>query len=108
MVDMDIDSEDGVFSVKRHSSQGQVLVAACDTDILGKTFEEGDLQINVGEGFYGGDKVGPDALTELMESASIVNLVGDKVVALAIEQGLVDPDCVMNIGGVPHAQILRL
>jgi hypothetical protein len=103
-----MDGSDCIFSVKRHSSQGQVLVAACDCDILGKTFEEGDLQITVGEGFYGGEKVGPEMLRRLLEMANIVNLIGKKVVALAIEMGLVDEDCVIVIGGVPHAQILRL
>jgi hypothetical protein len=105
---MDVDADDGVFSVKKHSSQGQVLVAACDTDILGKTFEDEELQIFVGEGFYGGETVGPDMLLKLMDVANIINLIGEKVVRLAVEQGLVDEDCIMNIGGVPHAQILRM
>jgi len=105
---MDMDDNDAEFSVKKHSSQGRVLVAACDTNILGKTFEDEELQICVGEGFYGGESVGPDMLLKIMEIANIINLIGEKVVNLAVEQGLVDEECIMNIGGVPHAQILRM
>ena len=96
------------FSVKSHVSQGEVLVAACDVDILGKTFEEGDLQIQVGEGFYGGERIDTDRMTEMIGLATILNLIGKRVVRLAIELGYVDEDAVMTIDGVPHAQVFVL
>lgn len=104
---MSDDGGDDRFSVKRHISQGEVLVAACDADILGKTFEEGDLQIMVGEGFYGGENMDRKALIEALGLASCVNLIGERVVKLAVELGLVDDGCVIHIGGVPHAQVFR-
>jgi hypothetical protein len=38
----------------------------------------------------------------------VANLVGSSVVDAAVKQGLVDPDAIISIAGVPHAQIMKL
>ena len=35
-----------------------------------------------------------------------MNLVGERAVALAISEGKVSPDSVIEIGGVKHAQVV--
>jgi hypothetical protein len=35
-------------------------------------------------------------------------MVGKSIVKKAIEKGLIHPEAVLNISGVPHAQIVRL
>lgn len=84
------------------------MVAACDAEILGTTLEEGDLRVVVGEGFYGGEKVEAEVLGRLFELATMINLIGPRVVALAVGLGLVDEGCIMTIDGVPHAMVLRM
>jgi hypothetical protein len=44
----------------------------------------------------------------MMENSTIVNMVGRNVVRKAIEKGYVHPDAVLNIEGIPHAQIVKL
>lgn len=100
-------SLNGLFSVKRHISEGHILIAACDLDLLGKTLDDGDLCLEVRESFYGGEKVGPDILGRLLEMCTMANLVGKRAIALAIEMGIVDEDCVIYVKGVPHAQCLK-
>jgi len=94
------------FSVKRHASQGHVLIAVCDLELLGKTIEEGDLCLEVRESFYGGERVHEGILRRLLEMCTMANLVGKRAVGLAIGMGLVDKDRVISIKGVPHAQVL--
>ena len=43
-----------------------------------------------------------------MESVTIMNLVGERAIALAIERGHVSEDCIMDIGGVKHAQVVKI
>jgi hypothetical protein len=43
-----------------------------------------------------------------MEQCAIVNMVGRNIVEKARERGLIHPDAVLDISGVPHAQIVRL
>ncbi|MFB6170263.1 MAG: DUF424 domain-containing protein [Haloarculaceae archaeon] len=84
------------------------LVAVCDADVLGETFENGDLSLTVEEGFYGGDATDPEEVVERLGRADVANLVGTEVVALAIEHGFVEESNVLDIDGTRHAQFLRL
>jgi hypothetical protein len=94
--------------LKIHRIGGEVLLAACDEDLLGRRFEEGALRIEVSESFYGGFKASLDELVEYMGEATIMNLVGKNVVSKAVEAGYVHPEAVIRISGVPHAQVVSI
>jgi hypothetical protein len=80
----------------------------CDCELLGKTLREGNLVFCVNEKFYGCEKTSVKKAVAMISVATIINLVGKKVVAEAIRLGYVHPEAVLNIGGVPHAQIVRI
>jgi len=85
-----------------------VLLAICDVDIIGRTLREGKIVFCVKENFYKGAQVNVEEAVSMIENCNIVNMVGRNVVKKAIEQGYVHPDAVLNIEGVPHAQIVKL
>jgi len=87
---------------------GQVLLAACDAEVLGKTFRDSDMVFEVKEEFYKGFKTNIDEAINLIEKSTIVNLVGSKIVKKAIERGFVHPEAVIEICGVLHAQIIKM
>ncbi len=97
-----------MISVKRHSSGSELLVAACDLGIVGKRFEEGELCLELLAGFYDGERVDRKLFLEVLALATIANLAGEETVGAAVEAGLVDPECIIRIGGVPHAQLVRM
>jgi hypothetical protein len=80
------------------------LVAACDEELLGKTLSEGEVELHVDPGFYEGSRVDEEALSAHLAGCTVANLVGERVVGLAIEMGMVDPENVLRIDGIPHAQ----
>lgn len=94
--------------VRIHTHGNERILAACDEDILGMTFEGDGARIRVSEAFYKGESIPPEAFIERMKSVTIMNLVGEEVVSLAIAEGKVSPECVMEIGGVKHAQVVLL
>lgn len=94
--------------VRIHTHGNERILAACDEDIIGMTFEGGGTKIRVSESFYRGESISPEAFVERMKSVTIMNLVGEEVIALAIAEGKVSPDNVMEIGGVKHAQVVLL
>ena len=55
-----------------------------------------------------GPKMTVEEVIELMKQSTIVNMVGHNVVKKAIEKGLIHPDAVLKISGIPHAQIIRM
>ncbi|WP_297062825.1 DUF424 domain-containing protein [Thermococcus sp.] len=94
--------------VKVYRVQGEVLLAACDEELLGKIFREGELKLEVKERFYKGELVEEEKLEELLEEATIANLTGERCVSKAIELGYVNPERVLRIEGVPHAQMAKM
>lgn len=85
-----------------------MVIGACDEELLGKRFTEGKFQINVTKKFYEGERITIKLLERFLQDATIANLVGKKTVACAIKLGLVDHDSILNIKGIPHAQIVRM
>ena len=69
---------------------------------------DGKIVFEVREEFYKGLKMTVEEAVGLMEQSTIVNMVGHNVVKKAIEKGLIHPDAVLKISGVPHAQIVKM
>ena len=85
-----------------------MLLAACDEELLGEVLRDGKIVFKIGEEFYKGPKMPVNEAVELMRDSTIVNMVGPNIVQKAIEQGLVHPEAVLNICGIPHAQIIKI
>ena len=96
-----------MFSIRIHRGPNGSVLAVCDEELLGKTFTEGKLRLHVSEAFYGGDTVEEGILIQHLQRASSINLVGGRVVSIAIREGLVDADRVLTVDGVMHAMVLR-
>ena len=84
------------------------MVACCDKNLMGKTFREGRLKLSLETKFYGNSLLGLAEALVVLETADTLNLVGPEIINAAIEKGLVHPDAVIYIGGVPHAQVMNL
>lgn len=97
-----------MISVKRHCCGSELLIAACDIGLIGQRFEEGDLCLELRAGFFDGERVDARLFLEVLSLATIANLAGEETVTAAIEAGFVDPECVIRIRGVPHAQLVRM
>lgn len=94
--------------VKVFITSREVVVAACDREVLGKVFREGDIVLNVNEEFYKGELVTLTEALNIIKKATIANLVGKNIVSKAIEKGLVHPEAVIYVSKVPHAQIVKM
>ncbi len=84
------------------------MVACCDEDCMGRIFREGRLKLAPETTFYGSAVMGLSEALVMMNGAEILNLVGKKIVDAAIANGLVHPDAVIRIAGVPHVQVMKL
>jgi hypothetical protein len=99
---------DRPFKARVYRAGREVVVAACDADLVGREFRENGLRLKVEPAFYGTEDTSPVELEHHLRRCTIANLVGEGVVGLAIELGLVGRDHVLWIGGVPHAQLATL
>ena len=83
------------------------VVALCDADLLGKEFEEGKMFLQVTKRFYGGNKVSLKEVKEILHDARSLNLVGQKIIGIALKEGFIIEKDVLIIQGVPHVQIYK-
>ena len=85
-----------------------LLVAACDAGLLGQTFRQGKMKLEVSTDFYGGTLCPIEEAVAALLKADVANLVGETTINAAVDKGLVDPQAVIYFGAVPHVQIVKL
>lgn len=93
-----------------HEMQGERVLAAADSDVLGKKWSGGVrvLDLAAFRSFYEGEALDERALESALGACTMANLAGPRAVGVALRMGLADPESVVDIGGLPHVQIYRL
>jgi hypothetical protein len=98
-----------MIDIKIHYLGKELMVAACDSNLLGKRFKEGKIVLNASKEFYGnGFKGNGERLKKELGRATIANLTGEEAVSSAIEAGFIDEERVIKVKGIPHAQYLLI
>lgn len=98
--------------VKVIETQTGTILAACDEELLGKKLKMGELDIEISPKFYKEHLVDRDTLIKLLRTADVLNLVGDFVVSLAENLGLIHSSAKIffidaNGDKIPHAQMYK-
>jgi len=97
------------FWCKVVKTKFDILVAICDEDIVGKEIEiEKGFKVVANERFYKERLINESEALKLMQEATVGNLLGEKIVSLAIEKSIISPESVILIGGIPHAQFVKV
>jgi hypothetical protein len=86
------------------------VVAVCDSELLGKWFEEGKFQLDIKESFYKGEEVEEEEAIRIMKKMSredaTFNIVGRVSVSLALKAGIILEEGIGKIKGIPFALVL--
>lgn len=93
---------------KKHTNEGRLILAICDSELIGKKFTEGKKQLDLTSNFYKGKEIKENEAKELMKQAYMINLVGKKSVDLALKNKYVKKENIIFIAKIPHAQVLFL
>lgn len=98
-----------MISIKIHNSY-RTVVAVCDSDLIGKKFEEGKRQLDLRANFYEEEKLSYEEIVNLMEGQAendaTFNIVGEKSIKAALEAGIINTDSIDKIAGIPFTLIL--
>ena len=95
-------NENMTVNVKDH---GEGVISVCDTNLLGKVLEEGEIYLKVSEVFYKGIEMEVTKAEKFLLIARHLNLLGKESVGIAVKLGMVSQESTIIIAGVPHAQI---
>ncbi len=85
-------------------------MAICDTELLGKKFEQGRLQLDLTGEFFNGEEKTEDEILEIVKNAdredATFNIIGSQSVQLALKAGIIDKKGIKKIQGIPTALTL--
>ncbi len=92
--------------VKIHEAYRKII-AICDSNLLGKKFEQGKMQLDIKEGFYKGkemdEKQVMNLLKDVQKEDACFNIVGKESIAAALKTNIIDKNSILEIQGIPHA-----
>ncbi len=93
--------------LKIHTHNDMDTVACCDETLLNQIITEGNLRIEIGSTFYGGDLLAIDKAIEILKNASYFNIVGENITNMALAQKLLLKEGVRKINNIPMAMRMR-
>jgi uncharacterized protein len=96
------------FAYRVYREGDDTLLAVSDYEILGEKFEDKDLVLEARREFYHEEVCGREEILELLESATVINAIGKNIINVLVEENIIEEEKVLKIGGVPHAQIVRI
>jgi hypothetical protein len=94
--------------VKIHLYRGQMIIAICDSELIGRTLDNKGVPFNVTESFYGGPSIGAEDLARLLKEGGNMNILGERCMAEAVKSGIVNTEQIILVEGVPHVQVYRM
>lgn len=103
-----VSKSETMILVKVHIASSRKIVAVCDSELLGKKFEENGLQIDLTGSFYKGEEADEEKVELMLKHAYVADFVGKDSVKLGIKSGLVEEANVSVVKGVPRAQYFAI
>jgi len=86
------------------------VVAICDSELLGKRFEEGKFQLDVKESFFKGNETDEEKTIEIMKDLAkedaTFNIIGKQSTNAALKAGIIKQEGIGRIANIPFALIL--
>ncbi|MBI3190444.1 DUF424 family protein [archaeon] len=94
------------FCYKIFNCGNDVMLAIADSDIVGKKFEEREIEIFVSKDFYCEKECDNKEALRLFKKSTIINAVGKGIIGAMIKEDIIKKTSVIVIDGVPHAQVI--
>ena len=92
--------------IKEHIHHEKQLLAICDGNLIGKTFEEDEKMLNASKNFYQGEPMFENDIIKLIKDNTLLNIVGEESVNFALKHKFIKKTGIIKIKNVPHALLL--
>jgi len=96
------------FSVKVSNYQKKLMLNICDVELLGKQISQDELNIKISESYYGEKLVDKEEAKSLLQTSSIINMVGKNTVSMSIELGIGSESGIKTISNIPFLIIFKV
>jgi uncharacterized protein len=101
------DSWDSKFALRTINYQRSVISNICDYELVGREVRNGDHIISLSREYFLEELIGHSEARNILQASSMLNLVGNRIIKLAIEMRLAKEMTVRNIQGIPFLMIFK-
>ena len=99
--------ETEIYAARTTKYSDSLMISVCDSDLVGKTLRQGEVVISLSSQYFQEEVIEKEQAADLLNKCSIANLVGEKIVAMAISMGLAKEASVKRICGIPFLMIFK-
>jgi hypothetical protein len=96
-----------IYAARTTRYSDSLMISVCDADLVGKTLTQGEIVISLSRDYFQEEVIEREEAAILLNRCSIANLVGEKIVAMAISMGLAKEVSVKRICGIPFLMIFK-
>lgn len=96
------------FFIRTSNYQNSKMLNICDEDLLGKTLQKDNLQMNISKSYYGQRLVEKEEAETLMKKSSILNMVGKETIEMSINLKIGSRQGVKIIDNVPFLIVFKM
>ena len=97
-----------LFSTKVISASGNLMLNICDSELVDKTFHDGNTKIKINPNYYAERDVDEHEAKNLLKKCNSINMVGEKTVSLATSLGIGSEKSIRRIEGVPFLIVFKM
>lgn len=87
--------------------QDSTMINMCDIELIGMKLEQGDLVIDISKEYFQQEIIEEFQAERLLRLCSIANLVGERIVKMAIDLRFAKEMSIKRISGVPFLMIFK-
>ncbi len=100
-----VETKQQSFTVAMKSSPNGTVLIITDTNLIGKQFENEKLQLDLSKAFYVGEPMLVEEIALKIPGAYVLHVTGALAVAMVRKLGYIGDGKVLEIDGVPHAEV---
>lgn len=97
-----------MFFLKIHICGEKSVASVCDSEIIGKVFEECGRLLDIDADFFGGKKADIGEIISAVKSADSANIAGNRIISELLNAQVITPSGVKEISGMKFAMIFRI
>lgn len=98
-------NQNKIFALRKIKYQETIMINICDIELLGKEINKGDFVIDISTNYFLEEEIDEHEAIILLKSSSVLNLVGDRIVNLALKLRLAKENSVKVIENIPFLMV---
>jgi len=98
-------NQNKIFELRKIKYQDTLMINICDIELVGKEINKGDFVIDISKNYFLEEEIDEQEAITMLKTSSVLNLVGNRIVKLALELRLAKENSVKVIENIPFLMI---